>query len=70
MRSLGSTIRVPAGAFPCSLLFVLPAFAEGRYLDVLAANPLAAAISPRLVSGGSRLRDVFLDEAEQDLFED
>lgn len=47
-----------------------PAFAEGRYLDVLAANPLAAAVSPRLVAGGNRLRDVFLDEAEQDLFED
>ncbi|MDG4668030.1 helix-turn-helix transcriptional regulator [Mycobacterium sp. 236(2023)] len=46
------------------------AFAEGRYLDVLTANPLAAAISPRLVAGGNRLRDVFLDEAEQDLFED
>ncbi|OLM16693.1 HigA protein (antitoxin to HigB) [Pseudonocardia sp. Ae707_Ps1] len=47
-----------------------PAFAEGRYLDVLAANPLAGAVSPRLVPGGNRLRDVFLDEAEQDLFED
>ncbi|MBM9465688.1 helix-turn-helix domain-containing protein [Nakamurella leprariae] len=47
-----------------------PAFAEGKYLDVLAANPLAAAISPRLVPGANRLRDVFLDEAEQDLFED
>ncbi|THG34309.1 helix-turn-helix transcriptional regulator [Glaciibacter flavus] len=47
-----------------------PAFAEGRHLDVLAANPLAAAVSPRLAKGGNRLRDVFLDEAEQDLFED
>ncbi len=47
-----------------------PAFAEGRYLDVIAANSLAAAISPRLVAGGNRLRDVFLDEAEQDLFDD
>ncbi|WP_374945922.1 helix-turn-helix domain-containing protein [Agreia sp.] len=47
-----------------------PAFAEGRHLDVLAANSLASAISPRLSTGGNRLRDVFLDEAEQDLFED
>ncbi|MEN1974740.1 helix-turn-helix domain-containing protein [Cellulomonas sp. P4] len=46
------------------------AFAEGRHLDVLAANPLAAAISPRLVPGGNRLRDLFLDPAEQALFED
>jgi transcriptional regulator with XRE-family HTH domain len=45
-----------------------PAFVEGRYLDVLAANPLAAALSPRLVVGHNRLRDVFLDPAEQALF--
>ena len=47
-----------------------PAFVEGRYLDVLAANPLAAAVSPRLVTGGNRLRDVFLDPAERALFPD
>ncbi|WP_369055324.1 helix-turn-helix domain-containing protein [Kineococcus terrestris] len=46
----------------------LPAFAEGRYLDVLAANSLAAAVSPRWVAGRNRLRDVFLDPAEQALF--
>jgi transcriptional regulator with XRE-family HTH domain len=45
-----------------------PAFAEGRYLDVLAANPLATAVSPRLEAGRNRLRDVFLDPAEQALF--
>ncbi|MFI5588687.1 helix-turn-helix domain-containing protein [Amycolatopsis sp. NPDC051758] len=48
----------------------LPAFVEGRYLDVLAANPLAAALSPRLVAGANRLRDVFLDPAERALFPD
>jgi transcriptional regulator with XRE-family HTH domain len=47
-----------------------PAFIEGRYLDVLAANPLATALSPRLVTGGNRLRDVFLDPAERALFSD
>jgi transcriptional regulator with XRE-family HTH domain len=47
-----------------------PAFVEGRYFDVLAANRLATALSPRLVVGGNRLRDVFLDEAEQALFPD
>ncbi|HAN24351.1 MAG: XRE family transcriptional regulator [Microbacterium sp.] len=45
-----------------------PAFVEGRCLDVLAANPLAAALSPRLTVGGNRLRDFFLDDAERDLF--
>ena len=39
----------------------VPAFVEGRYLDVLVANPLATALSPRLRAGGNRLRDVFLD---------
>ncbi|WP_344863827.1 helix-turn-helix transcriptional regulator [Amycolatopsis ultiminotia] len=48
----------------------LPAFVEGRYFDVLAANPLAAAISPRLAAGRNRLRDVFLDRGEQALFPD
>lgn len=47
-----------------------PAFIEGRYLDVLAANPLASALSPRLAVGGNRLRDLFLDSAEQALFSD
>jgi transcriptional regulator with XRE-family HTH domain len=46
----------------------LPAFVEGRYLDVLGANPLAAALSPRLTPGANRLRDVFLDAAERALF--
>jgi transcriptional regulator with XRE-family HTH domain len=47
-----------------------PAFVEGRYFDVLAANRLATALSPRLVRGNNRLRDVFLDQAEQALFSD
>lgn len=47
-----------------------PAFVEGRYFDVLAANPLAAALSPRLTVGANRLRDVFLDPAERDLYPD
>ncbi|RCK71196.1 XRE family transcriptional regulator [Desertihabitans brevis] len=45
-----------------------PAFVEGRYFDVLAANPAAAALSPRLVVGSNRLRDVFLDPAERALY--
>ncbi len=47
-----------------------PTFVEGRYLDVLAANSLATALSPRLHPGGNRLRDLFLDPAEQALFSD
>ncbi|MDR7385571.1 helix-turn-helix domain-containing protein [Promicromonospora iranensis] len=59
---------VPAGTLKLLGAIGLPAFVEGRYLDVLAANPLATAVSPRLVAGRNRLRDVFLDPAEQALY--
>ncbi|UOZ06026.1 helix-turn-helix domain-containing protein [Amycolatopsis sp. WQ 127309] len=61
---------VPAGIRKLVATLPLPAFVEGRYLDVLAANALATAISPRLAVGGNRLRDVFLDPAEQALIPD
>lgn len=61
---------VPSGIRLLLDTIELPAFIEGRYLDVLAANPYAAALSPRLVPGGNRLRDLFLDPAEQDLYPD
>jgi transcriptional regulator with XRE-family HTH domain len=58
---------VPAGVAKLVALLPLPAYVEGRYFDVLAANALATALSPRLVAGGNRLRDLFLDPAEQAL---
>lgn len=58
----------PAGIRKLLATLPLPAFVEGRYFDVLAVNPLATALSPRLVPGRNRLRDVFLDQAEQDLY--
>jgi transcriptional regulator with XRE-family HTH domain len=61
---------VPAGVAKLLGSLNLPAFVEGRYFDVLAANPLATAISPRLTAGRNRLRDVFLDPAEQALYPD
>src|SRR6201996_3865068 len=61
---------VPPGVLQLLATINLPAFVEGRYFDVLAANPLATAISPRLVAGRNRLRDVFLDPAEQALYPD
>lgn len=45
-----------------------PAFVEGRTLDVLAANRLAAALSPRITVGENRLRAVFLDPFERHLY--
>lgn len=44
----------------------VPAFIEGRYFDVLASNPLAAALSPRLVPGQNRLRSLLLDPEERE----
>lgn len=67
--------RARREAVPESIAFLLasinlPAFVEGRYFDVLAANPLAGAVSPRLTTGRNRLRDVFLDPDEQALYTD
>ncbi|MGP3937066.1 helix-turn-helix domain-containing protein [Nonomuraea sp. KM88] len=61
---------VPAGVAKLVGTLALPAYVEGRYFDVLAANAPATALSPRLVAGRNRLRDVFLDPAEQALFPD
>ena len=61
---------VPPGIAKLLATLPLPAFVEGRYLDVLAANALATALSPRLTAGANRLRDVFLDPAERAFFPD
>jgi transcriptional regulator with XRE-family HTH domain len=63
-EAVPSGIRKLLGSLP------LPTFVEGRYFDVLAANPLATTLSPRLMTGQNRLRDVFLDPAEQSLYPD
>ncbi|MCC3291374.1 helix-turn-helix domain-containing protein [Arthrobacter sp. zg-Y1110] len=59
---------VPAGALKLLDSLAQPAFIEGRYFDILAANSLAKALSPRLDLGGNQLRDMFLDQAEQALY--
>ncbi|CAM5324480.1 Transcriptional regulator OS=Streptomyces fumanus OX=67302 GN=GCM10018772_32830 PE=4 SV=1 [Streptomyces fumanus] len=43
----------------------IPAFVEGRAFDVLASNPMAVALSPRLRPGQNRLRSLLLDPEEQ-----
>ncbi|WP_399095721.1 helix-turn-helix domain-containing protein [Streptomyces sp. BBFR2] len=48
----------------------IPAFAEGRAFDVLASNPLALALSPRLRPGLNRLRSLLLDPEEQAFHQD
>jgi transcriptional regulator with XRE-family HTH domain len=59
---------VPPGIAQLVATLPLPAHVEGRYLDVLAVNALATALSPRLVVGANRLRDLFLNPAEHALY--
>ncbi|GAA0466833.1 transcriptional regulator [Paractinoplanes deccanensis] len=59
---------VPDGALTLLDGLVQPAFIEGRYFDILAANNLARTLSPGLDVGGNQLRDFFLDAAQQDLY--
>ncbi|MFI6928427.1 helix-turn-helix domain-containing protein [Nonomuraea spiralis] len=61
---------VPTGIVKLVAALALPAYVEGRSFDVLAANAPATTLSPRLVAGRNRLRDVFLDPAEQALYPD
>lgn len=48
----------------------VPTFVQGRFMDVLAANPLARALSPQYVPGTNLLRAVFLDPRDRDLHQD
>jgi transcriptional regulator with XRE-family HTH domain len=61
---------VPVGIRQLIATVNLPAFVESRRFDVLAANRLAIALSPALRPGENRLRSVFLDPAERDLYAD
>ena len=58
---------VPASTVELLSSLPHPAFVEGRYFDILAANAMATALSPRLSVGGNQLLDLFLDPAEQTL---
>ena len=44
-----------------------PAYVFGRYLDVLAANPLATAIAPWFTAGENLVRGAFLDPRRREL---
>jgi transcriptional regulator with XRE-family HTH domain len=57
--------RVPARLHQLLAGVQVPAFVEGRAFDVLAANRLAVALSPRLQPGYNRLRSLLLDPEEQ-----
>ncbi|WP_258374515.1 MULTISPECIES: helix-turn-helix transcriptional regulator [unclassified Curtobacterium] len=57
--------RVPARLHALLAALEIPAFIEGRAFDVLAANDLATAFSPRLRVGENRLRSLLLDPEER-----
>ncbi|MEU3826693.1 helix-turn-helix transcriptional regulator [Streptomyces sp. NPDC029080] len=61
---------VPTGILQLLDAINLPAFVESRRFDVLAANRPATAVSPNIRPGVNRLRAIFLDPAEQDLYPD
>jgi transcriptional regulator with XRE-family HTH domain len=50
--------------------FMAPAFVANRYLDVLAANPIARALSPEFTPGENFLRWRLFDPAAQELYAD
>ncbi|MQA32122.1 helix-turn-helix domain-containing protein [Modestobacter roseus] len=60
----------PPGVLTLLGSLVQPAFIEDRYFDVVAANRMATALSPRLAAGGNQLRALFVDPAEQALHPD
>ena len=57
--------RVPARLHHLLASVQVPGFVEGRAFDVLAANRLAVALSPRLQPGHNRLKSLLLDPEEQ-----
>ncbi|WP_199272979.1 helix-turn-helix transcriptional regulator [Streptomyces broussonetiae] len=61
---------VPAGILQLLDVINLPAFVESRTFEVLAANRMAGAVSPNIRPGVNRLRAIFLDPVEQDLYMD
>jgi transcriptional regulator with XRE-family HTH domain len=58
--------QVPARLHHLLASIDTPAFVEGRFFDVLAANRLAVGFSPRLAPGNNRLRSLLLDAEERE----
>lgn len=64
------TEQVPARLHHLLAALEVPAFIEGSAFDVLASNPLALALSPRLRPGENRLRSLMLDPEEREFHAD
>jgi transcriptional regulator with XRE-family HTH domain len=59
--------RVPVSVAHLIGQLPMPAFVVGRYLDVLASNSLARALSPNFTPGRNVLRQLFLDPSDREL---
>ena len=70
VRPRRRTEKVPPRLHQLLAALAVPAFLEGRCFDVLASNPLAVALSPRLAPGHNRLRSLLLDPEEREFHED
>jgi hypothetical protein len=64
------TEQVPTGIVQLLQTLPMPAFVQNRYMDVLAANPVAEALSPNMRPGVNRLRAAFLDPRDRELHRD
>jgi transcriptional regulator with XRE-family HTH domain len=62
--------KVPPGTLRLLSALPMPAFVQDRYLNILAANPMAQVLSPNMRPGVNRLLAAFLDPAEKDLHQD
>jgi transcriptional regulator with XRE-family HTH domain len=63
--------KVPAGILQLIASWnETPAYVYGRYMDVLAVNPLAAALLPYYVQGENLVRVAFLDSRVGDMYRD
>jgi len=60
-RSRVRAERVPASIAQLLDTLTVPAFVQNRYMDVLAANRMAVALSPHMAPGVNRLRALFTD---------
>ena len=69
----GDTSELEAGAYALAEVieqFLMPAVLLNRYRDVLAANPIARALSPEFTPGQNSLRWRLLDPAARELYVD
>jgi transcriptional regulator with XRE-family HTH domain len=63
--------KVPAGILQLiNSWSQTPAYVQGRYMDVLAVNPLATALAPYYVEGENIVRAAFLDRRVRDMYGD